>query len=51
VIVGTWGSRRDGRRLRVDFERFDALDGRAEAALRREGEEIAAFEGRELVWS
>jgi hypothetical protein len=51
VTVGTWGSRRDGRRLRVDFERFDALDGRAEAALRREGEEIAAFEGRELVWS
>jgi hypothetical protein len=50
AIVGTWGTRRDGRRLRVDVDRFDELDARTEQALRREGEEVAAFEGRELVW-
>lgn len=51
VIVGTWGARRDGRRLRVELDRFGALDARTEEALRREAEEVAAFEGRELVWS
>jgi DNA glycosylase AlkZ-like len=49
TIVGTWGTRRDERRLRVDVDRFEVLGERTEAALRREAEEVAAFEGRELV--
>jgi hypothetical protein len=48
-VVGTWRAVRRGGDLALDVEPFSPLAPRAEAALRREREDVARFEGLELA--
>jgi hypothetical protein len=48
-LVGTWRAVRRGDRLALDVEPFEPLSLRADAALRREREDLARFEGVELA--
>jgi hypothetical protein len=48
-VIGTWRAARSEGRLAIDVEPFEPLPSRAEAGLRREREDLARFEGRELV--
>jgi hypothetical protein len=48
-VVARWRAVRRGDRLALDVEPFAALAPRAEAALRREREDVARFEGLELA--
>jgi hypothetical protein len=48
-VVGTWRAVRRGDRLALDLEPFAPLPPRVEAGLRREREDVARFEGLDLV--
>jgi hypothetical protein len=48
-VVGTWRAARREGLLSVDVEPFGPLPPRVEAGLRREREDLARFEGLELV--
>ncbi|HEV7461912.1 MAG TPA: winged helix DNA-binding domain-containing protein [Solirubrobacteraceae bacterium] len=48
-LVGTWRAVRRGDRLALDVEPFEPLSPRADAALRREREDLARFEDVELA--
>jgi hypothetical protein len=44
-IVGTWASKRSGRRLTLSIEPFEPLDASLADALEREVEDVGQFEG------
>jgi hypothetical protein len=48
-VVGTWRAVRRAGQLALDVKPFAPLPARAEAALRREREDVARFEGLELA--
>ena len=48
-VVGTWRAVRRGDRLALDLEPFAPLPPRVEAGLRREREDVARFEGVDLI--
>ena len=45
AIVGTWASKRSGKRLAVTLEPFDRLPGTVAEALEAEVADIGRFEG------
>ena len=48
-VIGTWRAARSDGRLAVDIEPFEPLPPRVEAGVRREREDLARFEGLELL--